>query len=119
MAVLCFVVYMFRRNKKNSVAAALTRRRSSVAMEREYNRRVSVRGAVDDEKLEGKQVNIFAADDEKIIPDAAAISMLTQVPTDEEIKELLRGKTAAEKRGLLREIEKAKQQKIHLEYILE
>ena len=45
--------------------------------------------------------------------------MLTQVPTDEEIKELLRGKTAAEKRGLLREIEKAKQQKIHLEYILE
>ena len=62
-------------------------------------------------------------DDEKIpvIPanDQAVMAMFTQVPTDDEIKELLKGKTAKEKRALLKEIEKARQQKIHLEYLLE
>ena len=62
-------------------------------------------------------------DDEKVpvIPtsEQAVMAMFTQVPTDDEIKELLKGKTSKEKRQLLKEIEKAKQQKIHLEYLLE
>ena len=80
---------------------------------------------LDDDKMEnqGKDINIMTADDEKNpqLPDAetAVLAMFTQVPTDAEIKELLKGKTAKEKRMLLREIEKARQQKIHLEYLLE
>jgi len=79
--------------------------------------------------MEGKQKNpdIFA-DDEKngtaakngMIPDdASKMGIMTQVPTDDEIKELLKGKSAPEKKKLLKEIEKARQQKIHLEYLLE
>ena len=46
--------------------------------------------------------------------------ILTQVPTeDAEIRELLKGKTAVEKRHLLKEIEKAKQAKIHMCYLME
>ena len=44
---------------------------------------------------------------------------LTQVPTESEIKELLKGKSPFEKKMLLKEIEKARQQRIHLEYLLE
>ena len=62
-------------------------------------------------------------DDEKasVIPESeiGVMAMFTQIPTDHEIKELLKGKTPKEKRLLLKEIEKAKQQKIHLEYLLE
>lgn len=62
-------------------------------------------------------------DDEKQpqLPDSetAVMAMFTQVPSDSEIKELLKGKTAKEKRMLLKEIEKARQQKMHLEYLLE
>ena len=35
-------------------------------------------------------------------------AIFDQVPSDEEIKELLKGKTAEEKRTLLKEIEKAR-----------
>jgi len=45
--------------------------------------------------------------------------ILTQVPSDEQIKELLKGKTAEEKKQLLREIEKARQAKIHMTYLME
>ena len=41
------------------------------------------------------------------------------VPTEDEIKELLRGKTKKEKRKLLKEIAKAREQKVHMEYVLE
>ena len=132
VAVLAFVVYLFRKNKKNSVATAMGRRRSSANLRRQYTKHVAKDGDDDgeedlDAKLEGKSkkinVNIMPGDDEKIpvIPanDQAVMAMFTQVPTDDEIKELLKGKTAKEKRALLKEIEKARQQKIHLEYLLE
>lgn len=45
--------------------------------------------------------------------------ILSQVPTDDEIRELLKGKTAEEKKLLLKEIEKARQAKIHMTYLME
>mmetsp|Transcript_31244 Transcript_31244/g.38608 ORF Transcript_31244/g.38608 Transcript_31244/m.38608 type:complete len:207 (-) Transcript_31244:147-767(-) len=109
------------------------RRRSSAALRKTYERQAqqdAEQAGLDadlDEKMEGKgkrhAVSIMPADDEKVpsIPSSeqAVMAMFTQVPTDDEIKELLKGKTAKEKRALLKEIEKAKQQKIHLEYLLE
>jgi len=112
LAVLGFVVYMFRKNKKNSVAAALNRERTSISIQREYNRRISLK----EEKMEGKlpeHINIFAMDDEKPISaiptDKKVMAMFVNVPTDDEVKELLKGKTASEKKALLKEIEKARQ----------
>jgi len=71
---------------------------------------------------QGKDINIMPADGEKNpqLPasETAVMAMFTQVPSDEEIKNLLKGKTAKEKRVLLKEIEKARQQKMHLEYLL-
>lgn len=43
LVVLCFIVYMFRRNKKNSVAAALNRQRTSISIQKEYTRRMSLK----------------------------------------------------------------------------
>ena len=63
-------------------------------------------------------VDIFA-DDKKQGQGILGKAIFDQVPTDEEIKELLRGKTAEEKRTLLKEIEKARQAKIHMTYLLE
>ena len=60
--------------------------------------------------------NIYG-DDEKhgtaakngMIPDdASKVGILTQVPTDEEITELLKGKSKPEKKRLLKEIERAR-----------
>ena len=116
--ILACIVHMFRKNKMNSVAAALARQQSSLRIEQDFN-----------EKMEGKKNPDIFADDEKngtaakngMIPDDAEkmVGVLTQVPTDEEIKELLKGKSGPEKKKLLKEIEKARQQKIHLEYLLE
>ena len=121
VAVLGFVVYLFRKNKINSVSTAMGRRRSSVNLKENYQRRASI---IDDDKMEnqGKDINIMPADGEKNpqLPasETAVMAMFTQVPSDEEIKNLLKGKTAKEKRVLLKEIEKARQQKMHLEYLL-
>lgn len=41
------------------------------------------------------------------------------MPSEAEITALLRGKSKAEKKVLLKEIERAKQAKIHMEYLLE
>ena len=127
VGILCYVVHLFRKNKKNAVAAALGRRRSAVNLKANYQRRDSLKGsnALDDDKMEGqgKDLQIMPMDDEKapVIPasEIGVMAMFTQIPSDQEIKELLKGKTSKEKRLLLREIEKAKQQKIHLEYLLE
>ena len=48
----------------------------------------------------------------------AALAHFTQVPTDDQILELLSGKSEKEKRNLLKEIEKARQQAIHMKYLL-
>ena len=92
------------------------RRRSSANLKKNFEKGDSyVGGPLDENKMEsqGKEINIMPGDDEKIpvIPETetAVLAMFTQVPTDSEIKELLKGKTAKEKRALLREIEKAKQ----------
>ena len=128
VGILCYVVHLFRKNKKNAVAAAMGRRRSSVNLRANYQRSNSLKRssvALDDDKMEnqGKDINIMPEDDEKmpVIPatEIGVMAMFTQIPTDQEIKELLKGKTAKEKRMLLKEIEKAKQQRIHLEYLLE
>lgn len=80
--------------------------------------------------MEGKAINIFG---DKIKPgDDTTTGMMPgptdgmdkiryiqQVPTDDEIKELMKGKSAPEKKVLLKEIEKARQAKIHMEYLLE
>ena len=44
--------------------------------------------------------------------------MFTSVPTDEEIKILMHGKTPAERKELLKEVEKARQSKIHMDYLI-
>ena len=50
----------------------------------------------------------------------AESGILVQVPTeDNEIRDLLKGKTATQKRTLLKEIEKAKQARIHQAYLME
>ncbi len=107
---------MFRKNKLNSVQAALARRNSAARLQQDY-----------DEKMEAKGVPNIYGDDEKhgtaakngMIPDdAQKQAIIAQVPTDDEIVELMKGKSKPEKRRLLKEIEKARQQKIHLEYIL-
>jgi hypothetical protein len=82
--------------------------------------------------MEAKDLNIFD-DDKKQLGDQSAAGLLpgptdgmdkksmfmTAVPTDEEIRELMKGKSPAEKKILLKEIEKARQAKIHLSYLLE
>ena len=61
---------------------------------------------------QGKDFNIMPEDDEKnpIIPasETAVKALFAQVPSDAEIKDLLKGKTSKEKRVLLKEIEKAR-----------
>ena len=109
--ILGAIVYLFRKNKQNAVSAATTRRLSDIRAKHQ----------VLDEKMEAKGtrvVDIFA-DEKKQGQGILGKAIFDQVPTDEEIKELLRGKTAEEKRILLKEIEKARQAKIHMTYLLE
>lgn len=104
--VLAGIVYLFRKNKKNAINAAVIRRRDSI--------RKSI-----DEKMEAKGgIDIFA-DDKKQGTGILGMAVFDQVPTDDEIRELLKGKTAEEKRTLLKEIEKARQAKIHMTYLME
>ena len=42
-----------------------------------------------------------------------------EVPNDNQVKDMLKGKTAKEKMVLLQEIEKARQAKMHLDYLLQ
>ena len=116
VVILVIVVWLFRRNRKNAINIAIQRRNSSIkAME---------------EKMEGKgEVSIFGGkkhgDDTATgmmagpIDGMDKVRYIQQVPTDDEIKELMRGKSAPEKKVLLKEIEKARQAKIHMEYLLE
>jgi len=116
IVVLVIVVWLFRRNRKNAINIAIQRRNSSIkAME---------------EKMEGKgELNIFGGKkqgDDTVtgmmagpIDGMDKVRYIQQVPTDDEIKELMRGKSAPEKKVLLKEIEKARQAKIHMEYLLE
>lgn len=63
-----------------------------------------------DEKMEMKgkgAIDIFA-DEKNQGMGILGKAIFDQVPSDEEIKELLKGKTAEEKRTLLKEIEKAR-----------
>ena len=63
-----------------------------------------------DEKMEAKgkgAIDIFA-DEKNQGMGILGKAIFDQVPSDEEIKELLKGKTAEEKRTLLKEIEKAR-----------
>lgn len=83
--------------------------------------------------MEGKKnkaVDIFANDLEKnsahkgLLPndDEKAMNkgrIMDQVPDESQIEDLLRGKTAQERKKLLREIEKARQAKIHMTYLME
>ena len=121
--ILCFTAYLLRSNE-NSVSVAMVGRRHSAAnLKENYYRKASA--IYDEDKMEnqGEDINIMHADDEQIaqqpVSETAVIAMFTQVPSDDEIKELFKGKTTWEKRLLLKEIEKARQQKIHLEYLLE
>ena len=41
------------------------------------------------------------------------------MPDDKQLKQLLKGKTQSEKMALLKEVEKAKQAKLHMEYLLQ
>lgn len=109
--ILGAIVYLFRKNKQNAIAAATVRRLSDIkAKHQELDEKMEAKGA--------GVVDIFA-DDKKQGQGILGKAIFDQVPTDEEIKELLRGKTAEEKRILLKEIEKARQAKIHMTYLLE
>ena len=107
--ILGAIVYLFRKNKKNSIAAANERRLSAIKQKHaEFDEKMEAKGAIDifaDEKNKGTGI--------------LGKAIFDQVPTDEEIKELLKGKTAEEKRTLLKEIEKARQAKIHMTYLME
>ena len=109
--ILGAIVYLFRKNKQNAIAAATVRRLSDIkAKHQELDEKMEAKGA--------GVVDIFA-DDKKQGQGILGKAIFDQVPTDEEIKELLKGKTAEEKRTLLKEIEKARQAKIHMTYLLE
>ena len=109
--ILGAIVYLFRKNKQNAIAAATVRRLSDIkAKHQELDEKMEAKGA--------GVVDIFA-DEKKQGQGILGKAIFDQVPTDEEIKELLRGKTAEEKRILLKEIEKARQAKIHMTYLLE
>lgn len=55
IGTLCYIVHLFRKNKVNAVAAAMGRRRSSVNLKANYQKRDSLRRSValDDDKIEG------------------------------------------------------------------
>ena len=109
--ILGAIVYLFRKNKQNAIAAATVRRLSEIkAKHQELDEKMEAKGA--------GVIDIFA-DEKKQGTGILGKAIFDQVPTDEEIKELLRGKTAEEKRVLLKEIEKARQAKIHMTYLLE
>ena len=63
-------------------------------------------------------VDIFA-DDKKQGTGILGSAFMGNVPTDDEINELMKGKTATEKKVFLKEIEKARQAKIHMTYLME
>ena len=96
--ILGAIVYLFRKNKKNAIAAANVRRLSAIRQKHaELDEKMEAKGAIDifaDEKNKGTGI--------------LGKAIFDQVPTDEEIRELLKGKTAEEKRTLLKEIEKAR-----------
>ena len=140
--VLVIAIYMFKRNKTNSVAAAMERRNSSVRREArlqdldkemEKEKEVNLFGAlVDDDKKQNRTgmgflPGIVPDDDEKKGKFAETLTdfmhqnsgLLYQVPDDKQLKQLLKGKTQAEKMALLKEVEKAKQAKLHMEYLLQ
>ena len=106
--VLAVIVYMFRKNKKNAIATALARRQSSIKRQQEIDEKFEAKGGID----------IFAEDDKKGMGILGA-KVFDHVPNDDELRELLKGKTAEEKRTLLKEVEKARQAKIHMTYLLE
>ena len=109
--VICLgaIVYLFRKNRQNAISAANIRRLSDIqARHKELDEKMEAKGTVD----------IFA-DEKKKGTGILGKAIFDQVPTDDEIKELLKGKTVKEKRTLLKEIEKAKQAKIHMTYLLE
>ena len=47
------------------------------------------------------------------------VNIMHEVPNDNQVKDMLKGKTAKEKMVLLQEIEKARQAKMHLDYLLQ
>ena len=110
--ILGSIVWLFRKNRQNAIKAANFRRLSAVKQKH----------AELDEKMEAKGkagvVDIFA-DEKKQGTGILGKAIFDQVPTDEEIRELLKGKTSEEKRTLLKEIEKARQAKIHMTYLME
>lgn len=76
---------------------------------------VSAKGLVPDDDLKktkmfGNTLQAFMKQNQNI---------LSQVPTDAEIAELMKGKSKEEKMVLLKEIDQARQAKIHMEYLLE
>ena len=109
---------------------AIARRNSSLKKQQDF-----------DEKMENKEQNIFASEGKKgtgmfpsIVPEdgekrgafgetlsgfiGANKGILNHVPTDEELRELMKGKTGVERKELLKEVERARQAKIHLEYLM-
>lgn len=117
LALFGFIIYVSRKNRQEEIQdreIALSHLESTVVQES------SQKSHLDDETI-----NIMPADSEKLEitqgegrENESVMEMFIQVPNDNEIKELLRGRSVKEKRTLLKEIEKAKQQKIHLECIL-
>ena len=108
--ILGLIVYVYRKNKMNAVEVSMLRKFSTQRIAKEI-----------DEKGEGKstkKVDIFnkgidekaeAKGNKEDAEMLRAKMQLTDIPTDAEVKELLKGKTPFEKRMLLKEIEKAKQ----------
>lgn len=69
----------------------------------------------DDLQKSSAHKGLLPGDDEK----QYSRGIMSQVPDESQIEDLLRGKTAGERKKLLREIEKARQAKIHMTYLME
>lgn len=105
--------------------AGITRRTSTLkrrlSMDHDAIMEGKKRGPVDifanDLEKNSAHKGLLPGDDEKVKGKSSGI--LDQVPDESQIEELLRGKSAAERKKLLREIEKARQAKIHMTYLME
>lgn len=146
LCILLGICWLFRKNKVNAVAAAEERRRSSIMKQKKFeaeNLKIDekaeskVNNIFNSEMQKGGQgadrVGGGAGEFLPGINDGKKGAfndtltgfmkgnkgVLNQVPNDEEINELMKGKSHDERKVLLKEIDKARQAKIHMQYLLE
>ena len=139
VVVLFCIVRMFRNERKNSIRAGMARRASSIKRQQErlekekreqpylikieQDKKEAQASAKlnDQESLVYAQKDSSPGIDKSIKSDQQLVKApsIKNEPTREELKELMKGKTANERKKLLRDIEQARQASIHAQYQIE